>query len=161
SWEHDEAFVLRSVATDPAFAERVVRTLAEPDFRDAVRRRVFVVARELVDEGRSPTLSVLQDRLGEDGAAHAVLADVMGLKVAVGEEPPAALDRIVERRKEVEYRRLREELGRSGVLRGGEDENANRALEEVMRFHKARLSRQRRPGDGSNEDGTVEAHESS
>ncbi|MFG0317307.1 MAG: DNA primase [Planctomycetota bacterium JB042] len=161
-WEQDEMFVLRGVATDPEFAGRVARTLTEPDFRDGVRRRLFLVARQLVDEGRSPTPSVLQDRLGEDEAAHAALVEALGREVPDGEGPAAAIDRIVARRAEADYRRLREQLGRSGVLRNAEDENADRALEEVMRFHKARLSQRRRPDDETeNEDGAVGTQESS
>lgn len=140
-FELDEIFILLGATTEPTFATSVLGELLPIDFRDPAHRRIFVAMGELVKVGRSVAPSILLDALKEDAAALAALERILGREIPTGDSPDAARQRILRRRQEVDYRKMREEAARSGVLHSAEDEELDRRLAELAQFHASRYAR--------------------
>jgi hypothetical protein len=92
---------------------------------------------------------LILEQLAGDPEATSALSALLGRKVPPGETPEAALERILLRRTDREYKRLREEASRSGALRNGEDDVLNRRLAEFSRFHAERIARSKDVGNHS------------
>ncbi len=161
--DQDELAVLLGLMTDPFFAQHLESTLCETDFRDAARRRVFMTARAVrANEGISPSPSVLQERLRPDREAFDACSLALSRDVHRGDSVGAALERLVRRRDEVEYRKLRAELNatrgiEAGVTETGEMSREDRLLAEMQRFHAERHARSKsqaagRPNDEPDHD---------
>lgn len=150
-WLRNEMFVLQGAATDADLAARAITELSEADFHDPVLRRVYVALRALFASGAPVTVAGWVAGLRDDTAAVAALHEALGRDVPEGDSAAAALDRLVARRREEEYRRLREEARRSGALRSADDAELKRRLAELERFHRARYARSKDaaiPSDG-------------
>ncbi len=140
-WELDEVFILHAAATDAAVAERVVEALSEADFRDTGRRVVFMTIRDIVKGSQSPAPSVVLEQLKDNAAAVGALQVALGRPLPPEETVDDLIERMTERRKDVEYRRAREEAGRSGVLKSSDDDELDPRLDELARYHVARYAR--------------------
>lgn len=168
AFEIDEVFVLRGAVFQPALAKRAAEVLLESDFQDPVRRRIFLTMKVRVAAGDSAGLSEMQLALREDGAAYDALNAALGRNIPEGESAEAALSRILSRRTEVKYRKVRDEVRRAGGQGppdrktttgpdGGqgagsdtEDAELEQRLRQLQRFHKDRYSKSKdaqRPAD--------------
>jgi len=149
AWAQDESILLLEALTRREVADRVARELSEGDFRDLGRRRVFSAVCACLERAGSASPSLILEQLAGDPEAASALSALLGRKVPPGETPEAALERILLRRTDREYKRLREEASRSGALRNGEDDVLNRRLAEFSRFHAERIARSKDVGNHS------------
>jgi DNA primase len=140
NWEQDEVFIVQASVSNAAVATRAVRALSESDFRDAGRRRVFLALRDLVRGSQSPNATIVLELLKDDAAARAALETVFGWDSHSEEPVECVIERIVARRQDVEYRRLREETRTRLLDRNDDDDDLNRRLNEVATYHKRRTS---------------------
>lgn len=146
AWEQDEASVLQGAVTDAEVAKLVVTTLSGTDFRDSGRRAVFAAIRDQVGEGGAPAPSLILELLAGDESARVAFQYALGQDPLPGDGPQQAVERIVGRRDQLEYRRLREEASRSGILMSGDSEDLDRHLAEFTRFHAGRIARSTEDG---------------
>ena len=140
AWAVDESTLLLAATTDSKFAHRVVESLSETDFRDPGRKAVFVAVCASLEDAGSASPSLILERARDDSGAVAALQGVLGTEIPPGDSPEMALARVLRRREEREYRRLREEVSRSGELQSGEEADLNRRLTEFSRFHAERIA---------------------
>jgi DNA primase len=138
-WEWDEIYVLGGVLTDSALASRAADELSLEDFQDAGRRGVFQQALNLLRAGRVPTSSVILETIGGDSAARGALTDLIAHEVPRGDSPAQALQRLLRRRDEEEYRRVRDTV--SGAASRQDEEAVNEVLRRVSEFHRRRVAR--------------------
>ncbi|MBI4881089.1 MAG: toprim domain-containing protein, partial [Planctomycetes bacterium] len=140
-WELDEVFILQAAATDAAVAGRVVEALSGADFRDPDRRAVFEAMRDIVKGSQCPAPCVVLERLKDNTSAAGALQAVLGRQMPPVDSMDCVLERMMDRRREAEYWRAREEAGRSGVLQSGTDDELDSRLDEMARYHAARYAR--------------------
>jgi DNA primase len=146
-WEWDEIYVLGGILTDSALARRAADELSLDDFQDAGRRGVFEQALNLLRAGRVPTSSVILETIGGDSAASGALTELIAHEVPRGDSPAQALSRLLRRRDEEEYRRVRDTV--SGAASREDEEAVNEALRRVSDFHRRRYATP--PGGGTRE----------
>ena len=138
-FEKDEVFVLHGALTDQNLAKRVAADLSPDDFRDSARRRVFQAIQELISNDHSAGISQALHSLCEDPAAVAAMEELLGKEIPAGDSAAQALERIMGRRSEQEYRRMRDEASR--VFKSDSDEDElNRRLARFARFHADRIA---------------------
>ncbi len=143
-WEQDEVFALHGALTCAKLACRAAQELTESDFRDPGRQRVLNALIRLVDEGTTPAPSLLAEVLKEDIQAALALSKVVAADVpdVPGDDSLGrAMDALIRRRKDFEYKKLRDEATKSGALRSSDDSEVERQLEELSRFQAERYQR--------------------
>lgn len=148
--ELDEVFVLHGAVTcatlgAAGIARRAVVELTESDFRDPARKRVYQALVRLVREGVVPAPSLLSEVLKEDREASAVLQVVLGAEIAPGDSPERAFDRLVGRRRDHEYRKARDEVRRTGILKSDDEAEVERRLLELSTYQAERYQRMKAP----------------
>lgn len=140
AWELDEVFTLHGALTCATLAGRVAMELSEADFRDSIRRRVYSALRQTIAAGTPPVPSLMIESLKEDPEACAVVEYVVGVEIPAGDSAERAFDRLVSRRSDSEYRRLRDDVRKSGDAAPDEDA-LERKLRELSRLQAERYQR--------------------
>ena len=149
AWALDESAVLLGALTERAFANRVASELSESDFRDPGRCKVFSALCACLERAGGASPSLVLESLDQDPEATSALQAVLSHNLPPKETFSDALDRILMRRGDREYRRLREEASRSGVLKDGVDDVLDSRLAEFSRFHTERIARSKDVGNHS------------
>lgn len=137
----DEIWVVLGAISKAAFAEQALSVLAIDDLRDAGRRQLFVRLVELWRSGHALTFSSIETAVAGDGDAKAALDAILRHDIPDGESAAAALERLVARRADHEYRKRRTELAQNGTFRAADSDDVDRHLREIMEFQKRRVRR--------------------
>lgn len=139
--ELDEIWVVLGALTKPEFAEQAFSVLGIDDLRDLGRRQLFVRLVDLWRAGHALSFVSIEAAVAEDAEAKVALDAILRHDIPDGESAARALERVVARRADHEYRRRRTELAQNGTFRTGEADDVDRHLREIMEFQKRRVRR--------------------
>ncbi|MBL8768594.1 MAG: DNA primase [Planctomycetes bacterium] len=139
--ELDEIWVVLGAVSNPQFAEQAFSALSIDDLRDVGRRQLFERLVELWRAGHALSFASIENAVAADAEARGALDAILRHDIPDGESASAALQRVVGRRADHEYRRRRTELAQNGTFRTGEEDDVDRHLREIMEFQRRRVSR--------------------